>query len=137
MGTRRGSKALFKEGPTEKAQRDLSALTGVERINILHHIGTKPLPNDQYGRLRSVIEYLPPGTMMGACLTTLTVDDRTFTFLVINQKTLFVRKCYHELYEIVIKSPTAVAQSGRVLLTDTPGIGKSTFLVHFIIRVSA
>ena len=39
-----------------KAQRRLSALAGEERIMILRHIGTKPLPDDQYSRLTSVID---------------------------------------------------------------------------------
>jgi hypothetical protein len=60
------------------------------------------------------------------------VDGKTFP--VINQQALFVRKCYHELYEIVTKLPTTDVQSIRILLTGTPGIGKSTFLIYFIIR---
>ena len=62
------------------------------------------------------------------------MDDKTFKFPVINQKALFVRKCYHELYEIVTKPPITVTRPVRILLTGTPGIGKSTFLVYFIIR---
>jgi len=62
------------------------------------------------------------------------VDHETFKFPVINQRALFVRKCYHELYEIVTKLPIAIGQSDRILLTGTPGIGKSTFLIYFTIR---
>ena len=47
---------------------------------------------------------------------------------------LFVRKCYHELYAVVTKPPTKPIQSIRILLTGTPGIGKSTFLIYFVIR---
>jgi hypothetical protein len=62
------------------------------------------------------------------------VDDKTFTFPVIDQRALFVRKCYHELYDIIIKSSITATKPLRILLTGTPGIGKSTFLIYFIIR---
>ena len=72
--------------------------------------------------------------MKRAYLTPPDVDDETFTFPVINQQALFVRKCYHDLYELVTKLPTAVVGSVRILLTGTAGIGKSAFLIYFIIR---
>jgi hypothetical protein len=62
------------------------------------------------------------------------MDDKTFKFPVINQRALFVRKCYHELYDIIIKSPITTIEPLRILLTGTPGIGKSSFLIYFIIR---
>jgi hypothetical protein len=62
------------------------------------------------------------------------VDDKTFIFPVINQRALFIRKCYHELYDIIIKWPISATKPLRILLTGTPGIGKSTFLIYFIIR---
>ena len=55
-------------------------------------------------------------------------------FPVIKQNALFVRKCYHELYDIITKLPIAGVPDLRILLTGTPGIGKSTFLIYFIIR---
>jgi hypothetical protein len=117
-----------------KAQRDLSALTGEERIRILHHIGTEPLPNDQYGYFPSVIEHLSPDwNHKESILNHPNVDDKTFKFPVVNQRALFVRKCYHELYKIITNSSTADGWV-RILLTGTSGIGKSTFLVYFIIR---
>jgi hypothetical protein len=126
--------ALFKEGLTAKAQRDLSVLTEEERIRILRHIGTEPLTNDQYSRLPLVIEHLSPAwNHEESILYHPGVDGKPFKFPVINQQALFVRKCYHELYEIVTKLPTTV-ESLRILLTGTPGIGKSTFLIYFIIR---
>jgi len=98
-------------------------------------MGTEPLPNDQYSRLPSVIEHLSPDwNHKESILNHPDVDDKTFKFPVINQKALFVRKCYHELYEIVTKPPITVTRPVRILLTGTPGIGKSTFLVYFIIR---
>jgi hypothetical protein len=60
------------------------------------------------------------------------VDGKPFKFPVIKQQALFVRKCYHELYDIVIK--LATSEDAQILLTGTPGIGKSTFLIYFIIR---
>jgi hypothetical protein len=62
------------------------------------------------------------------------VDDKTFTFPVTDQRALLVRKCYHELYDIIIKSPITTTKPLRILLTGTSGIGKSTFLIYFIIR---
>jgi hypothetical protein len=62
------------------------------------------------------------------------VDDITFKFPVINKQALFVRKCYHELYDILTKLQTTDVEPVRILLTGTPGIGKSTFLIYFIIR---
>jgi hypothetical protein len=44
--------------------------------------------------------------MKGACLTALISPTRAV--------------CYHELYDIVTKLPTAVNQSIRILLTGTP-----------------
>lgn len=123
-------KALFKEGLIEQAKRGLSTLTGEERVRILRHIGTQPFPDDQYGRLPSVIEHLSPTWNHEG----LSLSDMNFKFPIINQQALFVRKCYHELYDMITKLPTTVIQSIRILLTGTPGIGKSTFLVYFIIR---
>jgi hypothetical protein len=62
------------------------------------------------------------------------VDDKTFIFPVIKQRALFIRKCYHELYDIIVKSPITTTKPLQILLTGTPGIGKSTFLIYFIIR---
>jgi hypothetical protein len=59
--------------------------------------------------------------------------EQTFMFPVIDTNALFIRKCYHELYEIITKLPITNARF-RILLTGTPGIGKSTFLIYFIIR---
>jgi hypothetical protein len=120
--------ALFKEGLTEESQHGLSALTEEERIRILHHIGTKPLPDDQYSRLTSVID----GWNLEESI--LSHPDKTFKFPVIKQNSLFVRKCYHELYKIIIQSANTTDDSLRILLTGTPGIRKSTFLIYFIIR---
>ena len=60
------------------------------------------------------------------------MGGEAFLFPIIEQEALFVRKCYHDLYEIIKKAP--IAHSIRIMLTGTPGIGKSTFLVYFIIR---
>src|SRR5438045_1694159 len=111
----------------EKSQRDLSVLTREERIRILRHIGINPLPNDIYGQLPSVIASLRETWNCEECI--LDHPNKDSNFPVINQKALFVRKCYHELFEIIIKVPTPKNQLPiRILLTGTPGIGKSTFL---------
>src|SRR5438045_59553 len=114
----------------EKSQRSLSVLTREERIRILRHIGIKPSPDDIYGRLPSVLKHLPDDWNQEDSI--LNMGGEAFLFPIIEQEALFVRKCYHDLYEIIKKAP--ISQSVRIMLTGTPGIGKSTFLVYFIIR---
>ena len=119
----------------KKSRGALSALTGEERIRILGHIGIEPPVDDLFGRLLSVVEHLPHNWKhKDTTLRPPDVNDKTFQFPVINQNKLFIRQCYHDLYDIVIKTPVLHTKPIRILLTGTPGIGKSTFLIYFIIR---
>jgi hypothetical protein len=112
---------------TEQEKRGLSTLSGEERVRVLRHIGTQPFLDEQYGRLPSLIEHLSSTWNHEEGI--LNHPDADFKFPVINQQAMFVHKCYHELYDIIAKLPTTVT-----LLTGTPGIGKSAFLVYFVIR---
>jgi hypothetical protein len=111
----------------------LSALTGEERIRVLCHIGTEPLPDDRYGRLPSIVEHLSPTwSHEEVILRYPNVEGKTFQFPPVKGHGLFVRECYRKLYDIVAKLPTT--ESIRILLTGTPGVGKSAFLIYFVIR---
>jgi hypothetical protein len=125
------AEALSKEGLTEKAQGKLSALTGEERIRVLRHMGTEAVQDDPHSCLPSVIEHLSPDWSQKE--TILHNPNNPFQFPIIRKNALFVRECYHGLYNLAIKVPIDDYDS-RTLLTGTPGIGKSTFLIYFIIR---
>jgi hypothetical protein len=104
----------------------LPALSSEERIEALRHIGATPRPYDPYYRLALVVEHLPP--IKESILRHPEIEK----FPVINQKAIFVRNSYHDLYSIIAGLP--VKADIRILLTGTPGIGKSTFLLYFIIQ---
>jgi hypothetical protein len=97
---------------------------------VLRHIGVAPVSDDCYSCLLSVIQDLSPTWTREEYI----LEGKAFLFPVINETALFVRKCYHELYEILKDTPSYGVGALRILLTGTPGIGKSTFLIYFIVR---
>src|SRR5438045_1834690 len=82
----------------------LSDLTGDEHASILSYIGINPLPNDIYGQLPSVVASLRETWNHEEGI--LDHPKENSKFPVVNQKALFVRKFYHELFKIIIKVPT-------------------------------
>lgn len=106
----------------------MPALTGEERIEVLRHIGVMPQPYDPYYRFTSVVEHLQLSPIKDSILRHPDIEN----FPVVNRKAMSVRKCYHDLYSIVSGLP--IEANIQILLTGTPGIGKSTFLLYFIIR---
>ena len=61
-------------------------------------------------------------------------------FPIVGAGDLYIRKEYKELYKKITTSFTDDPQSSsenRIVVTGTPGIGKSAFLVYFVVRLLA
>jgi len=66
-----------------------------------------------------------------AFLLTSTAQEIGWLDSLLLTKSLFVRKCYQDVSEI-IKSNTTIDQCQQYIICGTPGIGKSTFLSYFV-----
>ena len=51
---------------------------------------------------------------------------------IIKNSKLYVRKCYPDLYNII---KGGISKVVNIAITGTPGIGKSCFLLYFILRL--
>ncbi|KAF9342812.1 hypothetical protein BGX34_007631, partial [Mortierella sp. NVP85] len=116
---------------------DLTRLDNNDRVSLLRFIGQDV---DKANRFRLLLE--TACTLHGSSFenSDLISSPSNNSFPVTDTEQLFVRETYQHLYnEIVLKfkdSPRNRTEK-RVIVNGTAGIGKSAFLIYFIIRLLA
>ncbi|KAF9147746.1 hypothetical protein BGX20_006565, partial [Mortierella sp. AD010] len=116
---------------------DLSLLTKEELTSVLDNIGVKALRTDDYYALSQTAATLRDSSFQDMDL--ISSPPRT-TLPVIAMRDLYVRQAYKDLYDRIeeeFSGPVDVEDENHVVVTGTAGIGKSAFLVYFIIRILA
>ncbi|CAG8636861.1 11815_t:CDS:2 [Paraglomus brasilianum] len=142
----------YKVAPTNAIRKEgfsLGALTFEERVTLLSELGKEPLENNQFKSLSDVIRIISDKEINEVsrssssshdiplesddCTPNQWISFQNHRFPVIGEATLFVRKSYRDLYKI-ISGHYGSKYDIRILLSGTSGMGKSTFLLYFLIR---
>jgi hypothetical protein len=129
----------------------LSILDSEERILLLSRLGQEPQGQDPFRSLFDILSISDKkiNTASGSSGSSRDMpleDDGTkddtldqwishddLRFPVIGEASLFVRRSYRDLYKI-ISGLYGSEYDTRILLSGTSGMGKSTFLLYFLIR---
>ena len=119
-----------------KNRSDLSRLNNKDRVSLLGFIGRDLDMTDTFDSLLETAGTLHDSSFAEMGLISAPSDK---PFPVTDTEQLFIRETYKNLYdEIVLKfSPRNRKAEKRVVVTGTAGIGKSAFLIYFIIRLLA
>ncbi|KAG0270796.1 hypothetical protein BGZ95_001516, partial [Linnemannia exigua] len=131
-------------GLTEKAvvegEYDLALLDSKDRVALLGFLGQKIDRRDKFHSMSSTARELH-GT--GFKDVNQLLAPLGCSFPVVETNDLYVRKAYKDLHHTILETfegkgaPTGNNANKRIVVTGTSGIGKSTFLVYFAIRILA
>ncbi|KAF9087871.1 hypothetical protein BGX27_002839 [Mortierella sp. AM989] len=134
--------AISMAGLAKKARLDgqksrLSNLDSKERIEVLSYLERDVVTDGPYCSIPNTARKLRESGTAIKDLDILSTFDGS-VFPVVGTKELYVREEYRDLYDHIISNLTLPAGSlrqNRLIVSGTPGIGKSAFLVFFAIRL--
>jgi hypothetical protein len=135
--------AIVSSGLARKAIVDgypnLTTLDSKERVMVLKHLGQPVGMSNKYFSLCSTARALRDASADLQSLELLSAPDGTL-FPIVGTQDLYVREGYKRLLQDITTTFTDSPQterSNRIVITGTPGIGKSAFLPYFVVRVLA
>jgi hypothetical protein len=145
IGTDKLIAAIEAAGLSDKAIKDdmadLLSLTNNELVLVLDNIGTKATKLSVYTSVSETAKALQNSKFQDVDLISSPEGTR---FPVTNTRDLFVRQAFKDFYNEIDNEfgiegvdEEDVEEDRQVTLSGTPGIGKSSFLIYFIIRVLA
>ncbi|KAF9400804.1 hypothetical protein BGZ76_007651, partial [Entomortierella beljakovae] len=116
---------------------DLSNIDASEKVRVLEFLGDRVIRNDPY---RTMLDLATSYRTNGVDITQLEVISALNSEIpIINAKDLYIRQEYPSLYSLILErfetSSPIYSNQNRIMVTGTPGIGKSAFLVYFTIRL--
>ena len=122
--------AIAQAGLEAKATRNghpsLSPLDSSEKIRVLRLLGD-PAPDSPFTALFNLAcDFRKPGYKIPDSITS------SSPFPIIDNQSLYVRESYKALYDII---RTALSNRPKICVIGTSGIGKSTFLLYFVLRL--
>src|SRR5947207_7145910 len=131
------AEALEAEGLTQKATDidgiNIALLDAKEQIRVLGHLGDKAR-SLSFSRIMRTAQGLPHDWFSDANRERNKVIKALgdIPFPIIEKPSLFVRDSYHDIFtELTSRNP----KDPLCVLTGTPGIGKSSFLIYFTFRL--
>ncbi|KAF9160364.1 hypothetical protein BGX20_002544 [Mortierella sp. AD010] len=135
--------AIIAAGIADKAlvdgNPDLSRLDANEKTRLLEFLGRRVPLGDSYRSLLDIALSLKKAGHKMDDLKKFSAPNKKF-LPVVGTPDLYIRREYPSLYKTIISQfkvpPTSLSQN-RLVVTGTPGIGKSAFLVYFTIRLLA
>ncbi|KAF9345458.1 hypothetical protein BGX34_004755 [Mortierella sp. NVP85] len=131
--------AIEEAGLAKKAMveglSDLSRLNNKDRVSLLRFIGQDVDMTNPFNLLLETARALHGSSFEKLDLIS---SPSNKPFSATSTKQLFIRETYQYLYdEIVLKFEDPRNRTKRVTVSGTAGIGKSAFLIYFIIRLLA
>ncbi|KAF8976342.1 hypothetical protein BGZ46_008345, partial [Entomortierella lignicola] len=137
--------AVEAAGLTTKAKKngvlDLSPLTSKDLVAVLENTGLEVLGNDEFRAVALAASALRRGSVFPEELISGTNGTR---FPVVEIRDLYIRQAFKDLYSEIETNYGIVGKDGEdielkrhLVITGTAGIGKSSFLIYFILRVLA
>ena len=117
----------------------LSVLDEKERVSVLAHLGRSVSSEDQYEILsQTALNLKKTGGQIQDIISVIPTQSNNAS-PVVNSQDLYVRTIYRELYHKLIQTSSDIEQPTKNLfvIIGTSGIGKSVFLIYFLIRLLA
>ncbi|KAF9993307.1 hypothetical protein BGZ65_011194, partial [Modicella reniformis] len=131
---------IMSAGLAHKAIEDdvsnISKLDSKERVMVLNHLGRQVDKSDIYYSLPETARDLQKAGTDIQSLELLSAPPGT-RFPIVNNVDLYVREEYKRLYQHIAINFTDPLEENRIIVTGSPGIGKSAFLVYFVVRLLA
>ncbi|KAF9952932.1 hypothetical protein BGZ65_004977, partial [Modicella reniformis] len=133
------SAGLLTKEPMKNGSYALSPLTQEERLKVLEYMGQDQSGDSHYASLwntarilRERFLKLTPNLLSSSFQQLQLISASSGEFPVTKTEHLYVREAYKELYQEIIQS---LWGDQSMIITGTSGIGKSTFLIYFTIRL--